>query len=161
MTAILGTAFFIFRSKRNFFIEEIVGYITIVLSLLFVYVAIRQWREQYNYGALTFGQGLKIGTLVTLFPSFLFGLYSWIEMSILDPGFGDKYYNYTIENIKKTTPPGELQAALQSAAYQKEIFSNPFMQFIAMFGTVFIIGFIITIISAMILRRKQPKVSRA
>ena len=161
MTAILLTSFFVFHSQRNWEVEEILGWVTIVLSLLFVYVAIRQWRDQYNNGVLTFGQGLKLGTLVTLFPSIAFGLFTWLEMSILDPGFSDKYYSHYIEKVKAATPPDKLQAALHDLESQKEMYSSPFAQFIVMFLSVFIVGFIITIIATMILRRKQSKVKTA
>jgi hypothetical protein len=82
-------------------------------------------------------------------------LFSWIQVSILDPGFNDRYYDYYIEKVKKTTPPEKLNAALQELAEQKEMFSSPVVQFLIMFLTVFIIGFIITIISTLILRRNK------
>ena len=149
-------SFLAFRGNPNYEVQEVIGYASIVASLVFVYFGIRKWRDSYNGGQLTFGKGLALGTLITLFPSVAFGLFSWIEMKYLDPEFLDKYYGYYEDKIRKTTPPAEVQAALKDMADAKEMFSSPLAQFGLMFLTVFIIGFIITIISALILRRNKP-----
>ena len=156
ITIISLATYFLYRNKPNYEVQEAIGYATIVVSLLFVYFGIRQWRDTVNSGRLTFGRGLWIGTLISLFPSVAFGLFSWIEMSYLDPEFSDRYYKHYIEKVKRSTPPGELDAALKKIAQDQKMFSNPFAQFFLMFLTVFIIGFIILIISALILRRNKP-----
>ena len=160
MVLVFGTTFLIFNKKENWELQEVIGYITIVISLLFVYFGIKHWRDNYNHGQLSFGQGLKLGTLITLLPSVAFGLFSWLEMNVLDPEFGDRYYAHYIEKTKASTPPDQLQAALQKLEADKEMFSSPVMQFGFMFLTVFLIGFIITIISALILKRNAAKSGR-
>src|SRR5687767_975945 len=94
MFVLAGASFLIFKDDPQWELQEVIGYATIVLSLSFVYFGIRRWRDAYNGGTLTFWKGMGIGTVITLFPSIAFGLFSWIEMYILDPGFNDKYYNY-------------------------------------------------------------------
>ena len=153
MLVVLLTSFFIFKGKENWETQEIVGYITIVISLLFVYFGIRHWRDNYNTGRLSFGQGLKLGTLITLFPSIAFGLFTWLEMGVLDPEFSNKYYAYYVQKTKASTPPDKLQEALQKLESEKEMFSSPFIQFAVMFLTVFLIGIVITVISSLILQR--------
>lgn len=148
--------FLLCMNKPNFETQETLGYLSIVLSLLFVYAGILQWRNQYNNGVLSFGKGMKIGTLITLFPSVGFGVFS-VLVYLLMPQFNEKYYAHYVEQIKKTTPPDKLEAMLKQVQAEKEMFSNPFMQFIIMFLTVFVIGVIITVISSLILQRKQAK----
>lgn len=148
------SAFLIFKDNHNWEAQEVIGYTTIVLSLLFVFFGIRQWRDRYNSGQLNFWRGIGIGTLISFFPSVAFGLLSWIE-GLIDPEWQDKYYAYHIEKIKDTTPAAELQTALQEVAEQREMFASPIAQFGFMFLTVFVIGFIISIISALILRRNK------
>lgn len=150
------SAFFIFKNNHNWDLQEIIGYATIVLSLLFVFFGIRQWRDKYNAGQLSFPKGLGIGTLISLFPSVAFGLLTWVE-GLIDPKWQDQYYAHYIEGVKKTTSPEKLQAALQEIADQREMFSSPVAQFGLMFLTVFVIGFIITIISTLILKRNNKK----
>lgn len=155
MVIVMLSTFFIFRNKHNWELQEVIGYATIVVSLSFVYFGIRRWRDKYNSGRLSFGRGLGIGTLISLFPSVAFGLLSWIEIRFLDPEYLDKYYSYYVEKLKRSTPAEELNATLQQMAKDREMFSSPLAQFFVMFLTVFIIGFIITIISTLILRRNK------
>jgi hypothetical protein len=157
MTVILLGSFLIFKDNENWEAQEILGYTTIIISLLFVYFGIRHWRDNYNNGNLSFGQGLKLGTLITLFPSAAFGLFTWLEMSVLDPEFSNKYYSHYLEKIKASTPPEKLHAALQKLESEKEMFANPFIQFFFMFLTVFLIGIVITVVSSLILQRNERK----
>lgn len=159
MLAILLISFLIFKGNHNWEVQEVLGYATIILSLLFVYFGIRHWRDNYNNGRLSFGQGLKLGLLITILPSVAFGLFTVLEMSVLDPEFSDKYYAHVAQKIKASTPPDKLQAALQKIESEKEMFSSPFVQFAMMFLTVFLIGLIITVISSLVLQRKEKKLA--
>ena len=155
MVIVLVIEFLIFKGKENWEAQEIVGYTTIILSLLFVYLGIRHWRDNYNNGQLSFGQGLKLGILITLFPSVAFGFFTWLQMSVLDPEFSNRYYAYYVQKVKASTPPDKLQEALQKLESEKDIFASPFIQFGAMFLTVFFIGVVITVISSLILQRNN------
>ena len=155
IVALLLITFFLFGDSNNIERQEVIGYVSIVTSLLFVYFAIRQWRDRYNNGVLTFGKGMAIGTLITLFPSFAFGLFSWLYMAVLEPGQNGRDFQHYVEKIKQQAPAEKLAAALEKVNAEKEMFNNPLMQFVVMFLTVFMIGMIITVISTMILRRKR------
>lgn len=153
MLVILVPTFFIFKNNHNWDMQEIIGYTSIFLSLLFVYFGIRQWRDKHNAGQLTFWKGLGIGSLITAFPSVAFGLLTLIE-TYIDPQWQNEYYNHYIEKTKKATSPEHWEATLQKITEEREMFSSTIAQFGFMFLTVFVIGFIISIISALILRRK-------
>ena len=155
MLAVFLPTFFIFKNNHNWELQEVIGYVTIVLSLAFVYFGIRRWRDKENGGQLSFWRGIGLGSLISLFPSIAFGLLSVIEIRYLDPEFNDKYYAYYIEKVKRTTPPEKLEAAIKEINDGREMFSSPWAQFFVMFLTVFIIGFIIAVISALILRRNK------
>ena len=155
MTSILLVEFFAFGTSYNWDVQEIVGYVTIILSLLFVFFGIRHWRDNYNGGRLTFGKGLLIGTLISLFPSLAFGVLTIIEMHFIDPDFSDKYYGHYVEKLKASTPGDKLPEALAKLEAEREMFSSPIAQFGFMFLTVFLIGIVITVISSLVLQRKN------
>jgi hypothetical protein len=153
IVAVLLPEIFIFRNDPHWELQEVIGYATIVASLIFVFFGIRRWRDKENAGQLGFWKGIGIGSLISLFPSIAFGLLSVIEIRFLDPEFNDKYYAYYIEKVKQSTPPEQQEAAIKSINDAKEMFSSPLVQFFVMFLTVFVIGFIISIISTLILKR--------
>jgi len=139
----------------DFNTQEIYGYASIVVSLSFVFFGIKHFRDTKNHGLLSFGRGLLIGLLITLFASITFGIYNVVYVEYIDPNFMTEYYNHSVEQVSKTLSGAELQAKIKQMEDEKDMFSSPFMNFSLMFLTVFMIGFIISLISSLILQRKQ------
>lgn len=139
----------------DFNTQEIYGYVSIVVSLSFVFFGIKHFRDKENQGLLSFGKGLVIGLVITLFASITFGIYNVVYVEYIDPNFMTDYYNYSVEQISKTLSGAELQAKLKQMEDEKAMFSSPFMNFSLMFLTVFMIGFVISLISSLVLHRKQ------
>jgi len=150
---------FIIEPNTNFSTSEIAGYLIMLISMIFVFIGIKHYRDHVNNGSLTFGQGLKVGILIVLIPSVAFGLFDLLYTKVINPGWMENYYAKMLENIKKTTAPEKLDATLKSLQANKELFSNPIMEFLLMALTVFIIGFIVTIISSLTLRRNKPAIT--
>ena len=154
----LFTFFFVAKeSEMGFKLAEIIGYATILLSMVFVFFGIKKHRDENNDGSISFGEALKIGVLIVLIPSVAFGLYNLFYIEVLDPNFMDNYYQYTIEEYKASMEPAEFEAMKAKMESEKEMFQNTGMQFFLMFLTVFIIGFIVSIISAIILKTDSKK----
>src|SRR5688572_27171200 len=77
--------FFILMKTLDYYQMEIAGYLTMLLSMIFVYFGLRYYRDEKNNGILTFGQGLKLGTLIVLFPSIFFGLFDVFYVKVINP----------------------------------------------------------------------------
>jgi hypothetical protein len=150
---LLGYLVFGTDEPENFKLGEIIGYSAIVGSLLFVFFGIRHYRDHENEGRLNFSKGLKLGLLITLFPAFIFAIYNYMYVEIIDPDFTETYYNHLIEQAKVSSPPERLQDKINTITSQKEMFSNTYIQSLLMFFTVFIIGTIITLLSALFLKK--------
>jgi len=139
----------------DFNTQEIYGYASIIVSLSFVFLGIKHFRDKENNGLLSFGKGVLIGLLITLFASVAFGLYNVIYVEYINPDFMTEYYNNSVEQVNKTLSGQELQAKLKQLEEEKDLFANPILNFSFMFLTVFIIGLIISLISSLILQRKR------
>ena len=152
----LVTFFFIAKeSEMGYKIAEIVGYATILLSMVFVFLGIKKHRDENNAGVISFGEALKVGVLIVLIPSIAFGLYNLFYIEVLDPNFMDNYYQYTLEEYKASMEPAEFEAMKTKMDSEKEMFQNTFLQFFLMFFTVFVIGVIVSIISSMVLKKNK------
>ena len=148
--------FFILMKKLDYNQMEIAGYLTMLLSMIFVYFGLRYYRDEKNNGILTFGQGLKLGSLIVLFPSIFFGLFDVLYVKVLNPDWESD----ALAGMKRGgMSDAEFQTKSTEFTRDVELFSNPFFQFVIMFLTVFIIGFIVTIISSLALRRNQVRTS--
>ncbi len=132
---------------------EIIGYSSMVVSLLFVYFGIRHFRDKENNGVVSFAQALLIGILISLMASLAFGLLDVIYVKFVNPDFMTDYYDGMLEQAR-SLPAAEFEIRKEELASEKEMFSNPLAHFFIMSMMVFVIGFIISLLSALILQRK-------
>ena len=139
----------------DYALGEVVGYASIVLAMVFVVLGIRQYRDQVNEGVLSFPDALKVGSLITFVPSLLFGIYNLIYVEIIDPEFMEKYYQYQLDQQKASLSPQEYEVYFQQMEAEKAMFTNHFTQFVLMFLTVFVIGFIVTVVSSFFLKKRS------
>lgn len=134
--------------------QEVLGYLSMILSLSFVFFGIKHFRDKQNEGKITFKTALQIGIFISLITAVVFGVLDIIYTEVLNPDFMDSYYTETLQNLEQTLSPGEFNQKKAEMESQKELFANPVMAFLFMALTVFVIGFIISLLSALILQRK-------
>lgn len=138
----------------SFSTQEVIGYASMVLSLGFVHFGIKHFRDKENDGKVTFKKALVIGILISLITALAFGLLDVLFTEVLNPEFMEEYYTATVKDMRDSLPPEEFEVKLAEIESQKEMFSNPLFSFGLMSMTVFVIGFIISLISALTLQRK-------
>lgn len=137
--------------------SEIVGYGSMIVSLaVFIFLGARKYRNEINNGTLTFKEGIKIGLLITVIPALAFGIYNHVYVEWIDPEFMDNYWTWSMESMKQKLDPADFEVWLEDMEAQREMFANPFLGFLLMFSTVFLIGVIVTLLVALGLR-KQPE----
>lgn len=151
---VLFTIQFSLESNLSYSSSEVFGYVSIVLALLFIYFAIKHYRDTVNNGSVSFGKALLIGVLVSLLAGLTFGIINYIYVEIINPEFMTEYYDYMVEKAKSSLSDAEFQIRLQEMEAEKELFSNSIISSLVMSATVLIIGFIIALISGLILQRK-------
>lgn len=138
----------------DYSMQEVIGYAGMILSLLFVFFGIKQYRDKENNGVISFGKALLIGVLISLIAALAFGILDVIYIKYINPDFVTEYYAHYVTEMKNSLSASEFETKLAELEAQKELFSNTFMSFFLMFATVLIIGFIISLISGLILQRK-------
>jgi small-conductance mechanosensitive channel len=146
---------FIIMPRTSYDTSEFFGYLTMTLSMIFVFFGVKYYRDRVNNGSLRFGEGLKIGLLIVLGPALFFALFDMLYIEVINPSWQDDYFTAYLEKVKANTPPDQLDAKLKKVQEQKEFFSQPVITFLVMFVTIFIIGAIVSIISALTLRRNK------
>lgn len=139
----------------DYSVQEIIGYASMIVSLGFVYLGIKHFRDKENNGKLSFKKALTIGVLISLITALAFGVLDIIYIEFLEPDFTTEYYARIVEDLKSTLPEEEFNVKLAEIESEKELFSNPIFSFLLMAMIVFIIGFIISLISSLVLQRKN------
>lgn len=133
---------------------EVIGYTSMVVSLLFVFFGIKHFRDKENNGIVTFTKALLIGILISLMVSLAFGILDIIYVKFVNPDFMTEYYDGMLEQAQ-SLPAEEFEIRKAELLSEKEMFLNPFIHFFIMSMMVFVIGFIISLLSALLLQRKN------
>jgi len=162
MAVIFLIPFLFMRDSKNLYsyfqVGEIIGYSTMILCLLFVFFGVRSYRDTELGGTITFGRAFAAGIIITLIASIIFGLFTIILYKYISPDLGNQMIEFYKRSITESGKPQEyINEQLSQMEAQRGLFNNPFFQFITMFSTVLIIGIVIALISAFILKTKNLK----
>jgi uncharacterized protein DUF4199 len=133
----------------------VIGYTTIVLSFMLVFFGIRSYRETAGGGTITFGRAFAVGILITLISSALYVL-AWEILYFGLPGFAERFAAMCIAHAKSATgSPESIQAQVEEMKNLIHWLENPFINAALTFTEPFPIGLIVTLISALILRKRN------
>jgi len=138
----------------NFDYGELIGYTSMVLSLLFVYFGIKHYRDNVNEGKVSLGKAIGIGMLIALFSAVGVALFDYIYTTQINPDFADQYIEYSIKKMEVTLSPEELKIKSTELRQQMKDYGSPGFMAFMMFVSLVILGFIISLISGLILKRK-------
>jgi zinc transporter ZupT len=136
---------------------ELVGYTTMVIALSMVFFGIKSYRDNHANGSISFGKGFKVGILITLIASAMYGLAWEISYSKIGEDFTKKMTEKYYEDMKADgASEEELQKAKEQWESFSEMYKNPVVRFaFTVFVEIFPVGLVITLISAAVLRKKE------
>ena len=144
-----------FMERIGFDKGLIVGYTAIVLSFLFVFFGVRAYRESLGGAPLTFGRAFGVGILITLI-SCVFYVVAWeIVSRNFMPDFVDKYSAHVLDQLRTSgATPAAIDAKTKELAEFKTMYSKLPIRAAFTFIEPFPVGLLMTLISALTLRRK-------
>jgi hypothetical protein len=145
-----------FMDKIGFDKGEIVGYTTMILAFMLVFFGIRSYRENVSGGQISFGRAFAVGILITVVACACYVVAWEILYFKFMPDFADKYTSYMIEKARAAGASQQvIDAKLQEMQSFKAMYDNPFINSAITFAEPFPIGLIVTLISAVFLRKKK------
>lgn len=141
----LATGFIIFIlhltlgiNNLDYSTNEILGYVSIFLSLSFIFFGLKYYRDKVNDGVLTLGKAIIIGVLISLLVGLGIAIADFVYTKYIDPEFFTRYEEMLREQ-------GQADQIMEMTSATAAVF---------MMILVTIIGFIISLISGLILQRK-------
>lgn len=131
------------------------GYTVMLIAFIFIFVGIKSQRDKINGGLITFSQALKTGLLITLVASAFYVVVWLIAYYLFVPDFMDKY---TAHMLKNARAEGLGEAAMAQKVLEmdkyKEMYKNPILVVAFTFLEVFPVGLLVSLVSALILKKK-------
>ena len=81
--------------------NEILGYVSIFLSLSFIFFGIKHYRDKVNNGVVTIGKAIVIGLLISVLVGLGIAIADFIYTKLIDPSFFDNYEQMLIDQGKE------------------------------------------------------------
>lgn len=134
--AVLFLAALVLGKELSYSTQEVIGYLSIIISLSFVFFGIKHFRDKENDGHITLGKAFTIGILISILAALGFAMIDFLYTAVINPKFIDEYV-----------------ATMKAKGEEMEDYSSSSLA-LFMFAIVFVIGIIVTLLSAFILQRK-------
>lgn len=136
----------------------LIGYASMLIAFSLVFVGIRNYRDKYNEGMISFGQAFKIGIMIVLIASTMYVLAWLIDYFFFIPDFIEKYSAHMIDELKASgASQEEIDKQTKEMADFAVRYKNPLFNAMMTYVEVLPVGLIVTLISSLILKRKTAK----
>jgi len=147
-----------FMHKIGFNRGMVIGYTTMVLAFLLVFFGIRSYRENVGNGYISFGRAFSVGLLIMLITCAFYVLtWEFIYFNFM-PDFAEKYGAFMLENMRAAGASAqEIAAKAEEMKRFKVLYDNIFFNVAMTFLEPLPVGLIMTLVSALILRRKRAQ----
>ena len=156
----LSTVNYLSHCKGNvdYDTSMLIGYASMLIALSLVFVGIRNYRDKYNGGVISFGKAFKIGIMMVLLASTIYVAAWLIDYFFFIPDFAEKYAANTLEKLRASGASQiEIDKETKEMASMGEMLKNPFLNGMMAYMEILPVGLIVTLISSLILKRKAAK----
>ncbi len=150
----LGTGLYL-HNNPHFGGMEVWGYGGMVLSMLFVFIGVRVYREEERNGSIGFGEAFKVGGIMALISCVCYAV-AWMMVSNwLLPDFMNQYVQQTLDAMRANQQPeAEIQAAAAEMAKYQEMYAKPVYKFLLTLMEPLPVALVVSLLSALLLQRK-------
>jgi hypothetical protein len=133
----------------------LIGYAAMLIAFSLVYVGVRNYRNKFNGGVISFGKAFKIGILMVLIASTLYVIAWMIDYFFFMPDFMDKYSAHAIDKLKaEGASQVKIDKETKEMADMTRMYKNPVFTAMFTYAEILPVGLIVTLISSLILKRK-------
>jgi hypothetical protein len=134
---------------------EIIGYSAMIVSLSFVFFGMKHYRDKVNNGLLSFKSAMIIGMCIAALVGLGVALADYVYTTVINPDFAAQYLEATLKNYEAMYSGAELEAKKQELEAQMDAYGGSGFMAALMFITVLLIGFLVSLISALFLQRNN------
>lgn len=137
----------------------VIGYATMLIAFSMIFVGIKNYRDKYNSGVISFGKAFKVGLLITLIASTIYVVVWLIEEQLFFPDFMEKYTAHELNKLQSSgISASKLASETKELEQAKEMYKNPVFKILLTYAEILPVGLVVTLISSLILKRKSGKI---
>lgn len=148
-------ALMLFFLDMHYTQESSVGIISIIITFAVIVLGQYNFRKD-NDGFLSFGEALKLGVGIALISSIIGVTYQVLLVTVIDPDTIPKMITIAENQLYESYPEMSQEQIDQMLEMQNKFITPKMMAAFGLIGGVFI-GFIISLITGLILKRNRPE----
>lgn len=134
------------------------GYASMLIAFSLVFVGIRNYRDKYNSGVISFGKAFTIGLVIVLIASTMYVVTWLIDYFYFIPDFMDKLSAQMLDGLKASgASQTEIDSQVKEMADIMVRYQNPLYNAMVTYMEILPVGLVVALISSFILKRKEAK----
>jgi hypothetical protein len=146
------------EGKVDYNTSLLIGYLSMIIAFSLVYVGIRNFRDKYNGGVISFGKAFKIGIMIVFIASTIYVVAWLIDYFFFIPDFMEKFSAQELDKLKASGASQiEIDQETKRMANFARMYKNPFFNALMTYAEILPVGLVVTLISSLILKRKTAK----
>ncbi|RYZ95145.1 MAG: DUF4199 domain-containing protein [Sphingobacteriaceae bacterium] len=129
----------------------VLGFLSMFIAFAFIFVGVKNYRDKYNTGQITFGKAFLIGLYISLIASTMY-VVTWLFIYYLYiPDFMDKYAAHVLKEAHTNgATQAEITEKTASMESYKEMYKNPVMVVLLTYMEILPVGLLVSLVSAFI-----------
>lgn len=158
VAAILTITSVLWKNNPNFQPSAVIGFASMILAFIFIFVGIKSFRDKENGGIISFGKAFKIGALIAVVASTFYVITWLISLHFYFPEFIERYSDCILKQAQESgQSAAEIHSQMKDVAWMKNAYKNPIYVILLTYMEILPLGLIIAVISALILKKKFNK----
>lgn len=139
----------------------VIGYSTIVIAFLAIYLGIRSYRDKVAGGGIGFGRAFTVGLGITLVASVCYVATWQLVYYRLAPDFLDKYAAYAVDKDRRAgATEAQVAATRKEMDEFREMYRNPLLNIGLTLLEPLPVGLVFSLVSAGLLSRRRPTMGK-
>lgn len=138
--------------------NDLLGYAAQIIVFSLVFFGIRNYRNKFNGGVISFGKAFKTGLLITLVGTTMYVVVWLFYYYLFVPDFLDYYFAHELYMLELNGADAErLARKTEQQKDFRDMYRNPLFIILITYVEVFPTGLLVSLVSALILKRKNKK----
>ncbi|RCH56213.1 DUF4199 domain-containing protein [Mucilaginibacter hurinus] len=160
VSVVMLTAVIACYNNPDFTGSMVVGFLSMFVAFSFIYVGVKNYRDKYNGGQITFGKAFSMGLYIALVASTMYVVTWLFTYYLFIPDFMDKYVAHVIKDTQASgATAAELAQTRADMAIQAERYKNPVFVVMYTYMEILPVGILVALVSAFLLKRKNTVVA--
>jgi len=134
------------------------GYTSMIVGFAFIFVALKNYRDNFGDGYISFAKSLQIGLLITLVASTLYVTIWLVGEHLMYPHFIEKY---SAQLKLQMQAGGKSATEISNKMDELARYNNPLYKIFKTYGEIVPAGVVISLIAALILGLKRKPTASA